>query len=65
MAKKKQEIEKHPVTIAWEQWLASKQGISALNTHTLGYENPTKYLRNRLECAFIAGRDYGESKPKP
>lgn len=45
---------KHPDVMAWETWLASKEGQSSSADNGEAYG---KYLINRLHYAFFAGRE--------
>lgn len=51
------EMKKHPLAIAWDEWLASPEGIGCAR-----FDNLTRgvYLTNRLEAAFNAGAGAGE-----
>lgn len=51
-------IAKHPLAIAWDEWLASVQGQGCVNfgNLTAGY-----YLENRLHAAFNAGAAAAQS----
>ncbi len=47
---------KHPDALAWEEWLASEQGVKCTDGSAVG-----EYLRNRLWWAFRAGVDHGRA----
>jgi len=67
MARKRIEVtkvEKHPDIIAWETYANDEKRKNSLSAETLGTKDPDYYLRNRLECAFMAGIKFGESKHK-
>lgn len=44
-------ITKHPLAIAWDEWIASDEGISCIDT----LPTARTYLENRLSRAFDAG----------
>lgn len=49
-----EEIKKHPLAIAWDKWLTSKEGQHCRAPNAaLARESP--YLENRLHRAFMAG----------
>ena len=45
---------RHPLAIAWDEWLASNEGQEARAANTLPH-NTNHYLENRLHRAFDAG----------
>lgn len=47
-------IPRHPLAIAWDAWLATKEGKEARAANTLPH-NTNHYLENRLKRAFDAG----------
>jgi hypothetical protein len=47
-------MNRHPLAIAWDEWLASTEGQEACNPSTLARYTNT-YLENRLHRAFDAG----------
>jgi len=58
--KSNSEIARHPLAIAWDEWLASDEGRSCrAPAEALSREGP--YLDNRLHCAFDAGASSAES----
>lgn len=49
-------MNKHPLAIAWEEWLASDEGKAAANPDTLPViTSGRQFLENRLKRAFDAG----------
>lgn len=48
---------KHPLAIAWDEWLASDEGQAARDANTLPHGSI--YLENRLYRAFMAGAKAG------
>lgn len=48
------EMKRHPLAIAWDEWLASEEGQQASNVDTLA-RYTDRYLENRLHRAFDAG----------
>lgn len=48
------EVKRHPLAIAWDEWLATDEGQSCANIYTVSRVNP-QYLENRLHRAFDAG----------
>lgn len=43
------EVERHPLAIAWDEWMLSEEGMKATNPSTLGPpERSSIYLINRL-----------------
>lgn len=61
--KPEQKIQKHPLAVEWDNWLASKEGVDASNPHTLGIDKARTYLENRLHRAFDAGVEAGRKVP--
>lgn len=53
-ATKSETVERHPLAIAWDEWLASDEGQQARAANTLPH-NTNHYLENRLHRAFDAG----------
>jgi hypothetical protein len=51
-------VTRHPLAIAWDEWLASSEGQSCANFASLTGE---RYLENRLHCAFSAGAATAQS----
>lgn len=47
-------LKRHPLAIAWDEWLASKEGTECRAANTLAH-NTNVYLENRLHRAFDAG----------
>lgn len=62
MNKSASTIQRHPDSVAWENWKNSPDGRAAANALTLGIAEPDKYLTNRLQSAFEAGVKYAEGK---
>lgn len=62
MAKETTPSQRHPDSIAWENWKNSPDGRAARNARTLGLKDPDTYLTNRLQSAFEAGVKYAECK---
>lgn len=58
--KSNEEIVRHPLAIAWDEWLASKEGQECRAANTLAH-NTNIYLENRLHRAFDAGASTAES----
>lgn len=46
--------ERHPLAVAWDAWLASKEGGECRTANTLPH-NTNQYLEHRLYRAFMAG----------
>lgn len=53
------EIKRHPLAIAWDEWIATKEGQECRQANTLAH-NTNQYLENRLNRAFMAGAKVGE-----
>lgn len=54
--KDKNQVERHPLAVAWDKWLASDEGRKASMPETLGTTlSARQHLENRLQCAFMAG----------
>lgn len=54
MSESKTDIKRHPLAIAWDEWLASDEGQHCRAPNAaLARESP--YLENRLHRAFDAG----------
>lgn len=60
------EIKKHPLAIAWDEWLASPEGQKCATPDYLApIVNARPYLENRLHAAFMAGaRSFSEADKK-
>lgn len=56
MVTKDAELKRHPLAIAWDEWLVSAEGNICANIHNLPHSNP-QYLENRLHRAFDAGAE--------
>jgi hypothetical protein len=54
MSTKSETLKRHPLAIAWDEWLASDEGQQARAANTLPH-NTNHYLENRLHRAFEAG----------
>jgi hypothetical protein len=52
--KPKNQAHKHPAAIALDVWL-EEHGDASLDPTTLGQDNPSYYLANRISRAFIDG----------
>jgi hypothetical protein len=54
MKAEKEITRRHPLAIAWDEWLASKEGQQCAEGRPTG-----EYLENRLHRAFEAGTQAG------
>lgn len=49
-------ISRHPLAIAWDEWIESEEGHGCADAGTLGLSTGKRqYLENRLNRAFMAG----------
>lgn len=53
---------RHPLAVAWDEWLVSEEGAFAANPDTLGTVMPHTYLEHRLHRAFDAGVKAAENQ---
>jgi hypothetical protein len=53
------EMKRHPLAIAWDEWLASPEGQGCCNFASLSEE---RFLENRLNCAFNAGASTAQAE---
>lgn len=62
MANTKAEVKRHPLAVAWDEWLTSEEGRSAAQWESLPKNGTAnRYLENRLSRAFNAGASTAES----
>lgn len=47
---------KHPDMVAWEEWLESEEGKRCRAMNLTPHPLNQKFMDNRLQCAFLAGR---------
>lgn len=55
---------KHPLAIAWDKWLASRDGQHCADAKTLPRDTD-EYIKNRLWNAFMAGAKSQTVTPTP
>lgn len=58
MANTNAEMKRHPLAIAWDEWLTSPEGKGCTHFSNL---TGAAYLENRLQSAFMAGASTAES----
>lgn len=51
----KNEDKRSPLAFFRDQWFESPEGKACLNTSILSYPDNLKFLRKRLEVAYLAG----------